>query len=123
VSTEPHDLTLAEAVRRAAEAVDPQGGDDRIADLVLRFEDRDEPIRALDDVEELMAETTRSLDVEEDDPALTLTGAVVTYLRFRTNQADDDPERLLELAIDAEFKGSPPPKVVAYLDGRDTAGA
>jgi hypothetical protein len=115
VPTEPHDLTLSEAVRRAAEAVDPTGADDRIADLVNRFQDRDEPIRGLVDVDELMAEATRSLDVEEDDPALALAGAVVTYLRYRRDEADAPPERLLRLAAEAEFKGSPPPRVEAWL--------
>jgi hypothetical protein len=117
VPTEPHDLTLAEAVRRAVEAVDPTGADDRLADLLVRFEDRDEPIRALAGVEELMAEATRSLDVEEDDPALTLAGAVVTYLQYRRDEADAPPERLLRLAADAEFDGDPPPAVAAWLAG------
>lgn len=117
--TEPHDLTLAEAVRRAAEAVDPNGGDETIAQLAQRFEDRDEPIRGVDDVDELMAEAVRELDVdvEDDDPALAIVGAVVTYLRFRTNQAEDVPDRLIELAVDAEYKGSPPPRVAAFLAG------
>jgi hypothetical protein len=120
VPTEPHDLTLSEAVRRAAEAVDPHGGDDAIAELVLRFEDRDEPIKAVVDVEGMMAEAVRRLevDVEEDDPALAVVGAIVTYLRFRTTEADDDPDRLIELAVDAEYKGSPPPTVAAWLDGQ-----
>jgi hypothetical protein len=108
---------LAEAVRRAAEVVDPEGGDDAIAQLVLRFEDRDEPIKAIDDVDGLMAEAVRSIDVdaEDVDPALAVVGAVVTYLRFRTTEADDDPDRLIELAVDAEYKGSPPPAVAAWL--------
>jgi hypothetical protein len=118
VSTEPHVLTLAEAVRIAAEAVDPDGGDDRVADFRLRFEDRDEPITAVQDgIEELMAEATRSLDVEGDDPALTMAGAVVTYLAFRRDTAGEDPERLLQLAADAEFDGDPPPEVAAFLAG------
>src|SRR4051794_13910401 len=118
VPTEPHALTLAEAVRIATEAVDPDGGDDRIADLRQRFEDRDEPIRAIQgSVEQLMAEATRSLDVEGDDPALRLAGAVVTYLAFRRDEADQDADRLIQLAVDAEFDGSPPPAVAAYLAG------
>jgi hypothetical protein len=118
VPTDPHVLTLAEAVRIATEAVDPEGGDDRIADLRERFEDRDEPITALaDGIEELMAEATRALDVEADDPALTLAGAVVTYLAFRRDNADGDPDRLLQLAADAEFDGDPPPAVAAFLAG------
>jgi hypothetical protein len=117
VPTEPQPLTLAEAVRIATDAVDPEGADDRIADLRLRFEDRDEPISALTgSIEETMAEATRSLDVEEDDPALTLAGAVVTYLAFRRDTADEDPERLLRLAADAEFDGQPPANVTAFLE-------
>ena len=116
--TEPEILTLAEAVRIATDAVDPNGGDDRIADLRQRFEDRDEPISALtDSIESTMDEATRALDVEGDDPALTVAGAVVTYLAFRRDQAGDDPDRLIELAVDAEFDGNPPPAVAAYLAG------
>src|SRR3954447_9243387 len=117
MSTEPHILTLAEAVRIATDAVDPDGGDELISDFRLRFEDRDEPISAISGtVEDLMAETTRSLDVEEDDPALTMAGAVVTYLAFRRDTADEDPERLLRLAADAEFNGQPPASVTAFLE-------
>jgi hypothetical protein len=116
--TEPHELTLAEAVRRAIEAVDPDGVDDRLADIAVRFEDRDEPITATGDLEEEMAEAARWVDVEEDDPAVTLAAAVVTYLRFRRDEADADPERLLHLAAEAEFHGSPPPAVAAFLDSR-----
>jgi len=118
VSPEPHVRTLAEAVRIATDAVDPEGGDELIADLRLRFEDRDEPITAIaDGIEDLMAEATRSLDVEEDDPALTMAGAVVTYLAFRRDNAEEAPERLLQLAADAEFDGDPPPAVAAFLAG------
>jgi hypothetical protein len=118
VPTEPEILTLAEAVRIATDAVDPNGGDDRIADLRLRFEDRDEPISALtESIESTMDEATRALDVEGDDPALAVAGAVVTYLAFRRDAAGEDPERLIQLAVDAEFDGNPPPSVAAYLAG------
>jgi hypothetical protein len=116
VPTEPPVLTLAEAVRVATDAVDPDGADDRVADLRQRFEDRDEPISALtESIEATMAEATRSLDVEGDDPALTLAGAVVTYLAFRHDNVDEPPERLLQLAADAEFDGHPPADVAAFL--------
>lgn len=115
--TEPHELTLSEAVRRAVEVVDPDGSDDRLADLALRFEDRDEPITTVMDVDGQMAEATRSLDVEANDPALTLAGAVVTYLRYKRHEADGDPERLLQLAVASQFDGSPPPEIAAYLAG------
>jgi putative intracellular protease/amidase len=106
-------------VRRAAEAVDPNGSDDAVADFVARFEDRDEPITAVADIDQLMAEATHRIDVdaEDHDPALTLAGAVVTYLAFRRDNVDEDDERLLRLAADAEFDGNPPPAVAAFLSG------
>jgi hypothetical protein len=67
-----------------------------------------------------MAEAVRRLevDVEDDDPALAVVGAVVTYLRFRTTEVDDDPDRLIELAVDSQYNGSPPPGIAAWLDGQ-----
>ena len=115
--TEPEPLTVAGAVRRAAEAVDPDAGDDMVADFLSRFEDRDEPIRAVADLEQQVAEAVAAIDPEGDDPALTMAGAVVTYLAFRRNEAGADDERLLRLAADAEFDGHPPANVVAWLSG------
>ena len=117
MSTEPEPLTLSRAVHRAVEIVDPDGNDDYVTDFLARFEDRDEPITAIEDVGELMAEATHSIDPEEDDPALTMAGAIVTYLAFRRDQINDDGGRLLQLAADAEFDGHPPPTVAAFLDG------
>jgi hypothetical protein len=120
VPTEPQPLTLSQAVRRAAEAVDPDGHDDGVAAFVARFEDRDEPITAVADIDELMAEATHRIDVDAEDwdPALTLAGAVVTYLAFRRDAVKEDDDRLLQLAADAEFNGHPPPAVAAFLAGQ-----
>ena len=115
MATDPQPLTLAQAVHRAVEVCDPDGADDRLADLLARFEDRDEPIRGAEGIEQLMAEETGRLDPEGDDPALTMAGAVVTYLAFRRDAAAVDDERLLELAAEAEFHGSPPENVAAWL--------
>jgi hypothetical protein len=118
VSTEPQPLTLSDAVRRAAEAVDPDGGDDRVADFVQRFEDRDEPISSITDTVEMqIAEVLGALDPEGDDPALAMAGAVVTYLAFRRDATASDDERLLQLAADAEYDGHPPDNVAAWLQG------
>jgi hypothetical protein len=99
------------------EACDPDGADDRLSDLLTRFEDRDEPITAVLDVEQEMAEATGALDPEGDDPALQMAGAVVTYLTYRRTEVKEADERLLRLAADAEFKGHPPEDVAAWLNG------
>jgi hypothetical protein len=113
--TEPETLTLSAAVHRAVELCDPAGGDERLADLLARYEDRDEPITAVADIEQEMAEATGRLDPEADDPALTMAGAVVTYLAHRRTEVGADDERLLRLAADAEFDGRPPENVAAWL--------
>ena len=115
--TEPQPLSVSEAVRRAAEAVDPDAADELVADFLTRFEDRDEPISAVPDIEQQVAEATGALDPEGDDPALTMAGAVVTYLAFRRDESRADDERLLQLAADAEFDGHPPDTVAAWLAG------
>jgi hypothetical protein len=117
VATNPRELTLSRAVHRAVEACDPEGSDDRLADFLQRFEDRDEPICTVDDIEQQMAEAVGSLDTEGDDPALVMAAAVVTYLHYRRTEVDDPDERLLRLAADAEFKGQPPESVEQWLNG------
>src|SRR5687767_4710654 len=107
--TEPEPLTLAQVVHRAVNAVDPQ--DDDLADLLQRFEDADEPVSAVGDVDRRMAEAVGALDPQEEVPAVQVAGAVATYLAFRRDQVDDDDESLIRLAVRAEFDCSPPPHV------------
>jgi hypothetical protein len=100
--TEPHTPTLAEVVRRAAEVADPPGADDRVTELITRFEDRDEPISAVGDVEEQLAEAHGIIDPEFDSEPLRNAVAVATYLAFRREQLDADPEELIRRSTAAE---------------------
>ena len=114
---EPGHPTLAEAVRRAVAAVDPSGRSDGLADLERRFEDRDEPLSALQPViEQTLAEETGAIDPQDEDGAVVLARAVVTYLAYRRDEAGDEREDLLRLAAKAEFDGNPPPPVADWLD-------
>lgn len=114
--TEPEPITLAQVVHRAVEVCDPDGTDTDLADLQLGFEDADEPVTAVEDVEQRMAEAAGALDPDGDIPSLQMAAAVATYLAFRRDEMDDEPEELLRLAARAEFEGSPPPVVVAWLE-------
>ena len=116
MATEPQTLTLSAAVHRAVEVCDPDGNDELLADLLARFEDRDEPITAVEDIAQLMAETNGIIDPEGDDPALTMATAVVTYLAHRRDMVDAEDDRLLTLTADAEFDGNPPESVQRWLD-------
>src|SRR3954471_19231655 len=107
-------ISLADLVRRAQAIVDPQGEDAAVAEFVTRHEDADEPVRGqLDGLDE------RLLWGADEDPPIVMAQALVLYLAHRLDEVDDDPEELLRLAARAEFDGSPPETVTAWLEGRD----
>ncbi len=107
--------TLAEVVHRAVEVCDPVGAEDGPADLLRRFEDRDEPVTAAGDVEEQIAEAKGAIDPQDEDPVVVMTAAVATYLAFKRTELDRDREGLLRLAARAEFDGHPPQPVAGWL--------
>ena len=100
--TDPHTPTLAEVVRAAAEVADPGGADDAVTELITRFEDRDEPISTVLDVEQQLAEAHGIIDPDHDSEALSNAVAVATYLAFRRDQLDTEPAELIRLATRAE---------------------
>src|SRR4051794_28517777 len=114
--TEPEPVTLSRVVHRAVQVVDPDGSEG-LDDLLERFEDADEPLSAAqaDAAAQRIAEGIGALDPQEEDGAVQMAGAVATYLAYRRDQVDEDPGALLELAAKAEFNGSPPEVVRAWL--------
>jgi hypothetical protein len=107
--------TLADVIHRAAEVADPRGVNDGVADLLRRFEDRDEPVTAEADIEEELAEAKGAVDPQDEDPEVVMMAAVATYLAFRRTEIERDREELLRLAARAEFDGDPPELVTAWL--------
>ena len=117
--TEPAPITLSQVVHRAVEVCDPDGTDTDLADFFVRFEDADEPVAALvEDIEQRLAEAAGALDPEGEVPSLQMAAAVATYLSFRRDELDEEPDELLQLAARAEFNGNPPPSVANWLDER-----
>jgi hypothetical protein len=110
--------TIAEVVHRAVEVVDPDGVEDGPAALLERFEDRDEPVTATDDIEVELAEAKGAVDPQDEDPATVMTLAVATYLAYRRTELGRDREELLRLAARAEFDGNPPELVAGWLDAQ-----
>jgi hypothetical protein len=100
--TDPHTPTLAEVVHSACEAADPTATDDRVTDLLTRFEDRDEPVTTVDDVEEQLAEAHGIIDPDFDSEPLRNAVAVATYLAFRRDEIGADPDDLIRRATAAE---------------------
>jgi hypothetical protein len=110
--------TLAQVVRRAADVVDPAGEDDDVARLELAFEDADEPVTAVQDIEGRLALAVDGLDPELENGALSMAIATVIYLTYRRDELDDDPDDILRLAARAEWKGDPPDAVSEWLEAR-----
>jgi hypothetical protein len=114
--TDPQPVTLAQVVHRAVVAVDPDGHAG-LDDLLVRFEDDDEPLGSTgaEIAAQRIAEEAGKLDPQAEDPAVQLAAAVATYLAFRRDEIDGEPGELLALAARAEFDGQPPDDVRSLL--------
>jgi hypothetical protein len=100
--TDPHTPTLSEIVRAAAEVADPGGADAGTTELITRFEDRDEPVTTVQDVEEQLAEAHGIIDPDGDSEQLRNAVAVATYLAFRRDELHAPPDELIRRATKAE---------------------
>ena len=104
--------TLSQLVRRAVGIVDPDDEDGVVGEFELRFEDADEPVTGIDNLEERIGFGA------DEDPSVVMAQAVVLYLAHRRDQVDDDDDDLLSLAARAEFNGNPPQSVLDWLEDR-----
>jgi len=116
--TEPAPITLFEIAKRAVETCDPDDRDERLSDLLVQFEDADEPVTAIDNLEERIAIAVEGVDVEIGDPAVSMAAATMLYLAHRRDELHDQPEKILRLTARAEWKGDPPEAVRDWLADR-----
>jgi len=116
--TEPRPVSLFDVAKRAVEVADPTAADPRLADLLVQFEDADEPVRAIENLEERLAIALEGVDIEGSDPAVSMAAATILYLAHRRDELHDDPEKILRMAARAEFKGDPPYEVREWLEDR-----
>ena len=116
--TEPPPITLFEIVKRAVEICDPTDADPRLGRLFEQFEDSDEPVTAIQNLEERVAIAAEGADVEIEDPAVSMASATILYLAHRRDELGDEPSKVLRLAARAEWKGDPPEQVGEWLAGR-----
>jgi hypothetical protein len=118
VPREPQPISLFEIVKRAVEIADPDDADPRLGELLEQFEDADEPVTAIQNLEERLAIAQEGADVELDDPAVAVASAVILYLAHRRDELGGEPEKILRLAARAEWQGDPPETVVEWLEDR-----
>jgi hypothetical protein len=116
--TEPEPITLFEIAKRAIDISDPTGADERLSDLLVQFEDADEPVTAIENLEERVAIAVEGVDVEIEDPAVSMAAASILYLARRRDELGDEPHKILRLAARAEWKGDPPEVVRDWLADR-----
>lgn len=116
--TEPQPVSLFEVAKRAVEICDPDDRDERLGDLLAQFEDADEPITGVENLEERVAIAVEGVDVEIDDPAVSMAAATILYLARRRDELHDAPEKILRLAARAEWKGDLPEAVRDWLADR-----
>lgn len=116
--TNPQPISLFDVVKRAVDVVDPQDGDPRLGRLLEDFEDDDEPVSSVENLEERLAIALEGVDVDIEDPAVSMASAVVLYLARRRDELGDYPDNILRMAARAEWKGDPPEAVVDWLADR-----
>jgi hypothetical protein len=120
--TEPEIVTLSALARRAAEIVDPDGEDAAIGDLERQLEDFDEPVTAIQNLEERLAIAAEGADYEVEQPGIAMAVALILYLAHRRDEVDDEPHKVMRLAARAEWKGDPPGYVREWLRDRGVDG-
>jgi hypothetical protein len=114
----PHPISLFDVAKRAVEVADPDAADARLSDLLVQFEDDDEPVTSIDNLEERVAIALEGVDVEIGDPAVSMAAAMILYLAHRRDELHDDPHKILRMTARAEWKGDPPDSVRDWLADR-----
>jgi hypothetical protein len=111
--------TVSDVVRRAVELCDPDDVDETLGHLERQLEDDDEPITAVENVEERLAIAMEGVDYEGENPAVAVASAVVLHLAAhpREMERSSDPE-VVDRAVAAQWHGDPPEFVAEWLSGR-----
>jgi hypothetical protein len=111
-------VTLFQIVKRAVDIVDPDDDDPDMGQLEEVFEDADEPVTGIENLEERVALAIEGIDNQVESPAVSVAAATILYLAYRRDELEDDPDDVLRLATRAEWKGDPPESVRNWLADR-----
>lgn len=116
--------TVAELVRRAVEVCDPDDREEALGQFEEQFEDDDEPVTAVENLEERLALADEGADYFIEDPAVSVATAIVIYLADKGSRGDGirDPRELMRLAARAQWHGDPPDTVAEWLATRGVEG-
>lgn len=109
--------TVSDVVRRAVEICDPDDDDPALGRLEEQLEDDDEPVTAVENIEERLALALEGTDYDVENPAVAVAGAIVLHLAAHPSDMESgDDEGILERAVRAQWRGDTPEYVQEWLD-------
>jgi hypothetical protein len=111
---------VSDIVRRAVEICDPDDADQALGHLEQQLEDDDEPVTAVENLEERLAIALEGTDYQGENPAVAVASAVVLYLAAHPGEADGqgNPDDIVRRAVRAQWRGDAPRYVDDWLSGR-----
>ena len=115
MASDRNSITVSQLVRRAVAICDPDDEDADLGEFERQLEDDDEPVTAVENLDERLALAEEGADVLLEKPAVMMATAVALYLAHRRDEIDADREHVLRLAARAEWKGDPPDAVLDWL--------
>jgi hypothetical protein len=110
--------TVSDLVRRAVEICEPDDVDPALGHLEEQLEDDDEPITAVENIEERLALALEGTDYDVENPGVAVAAAIVLYLAEHPNEMESrDEQGVLERAVRAQWRGDTPEYVSQWLAG------
>ena len=112
--------TVSQLVRRAVEICDPNDEEEALGRFEEQLEDDDEPITAVENLEERLALANEGADYDLEDAAVSVATAVVLYLAAKRAHGEGmrDPREVMRLAARALWHRDPPTSVADWLADR-----
>ena len=103
--------TVSDVVRRAVEICDPDDVDPALGRLEEQLEDDDEPITAVENIEERLAWALEGTDYDVENPGVAAAGAIVLYLAQHPNEIESRDEQFkMASKVIASITSSAPAK-------------
>jgi hypothetical protein len=110
--------TVSEIVRKAVEIADPEDVDDALGRLERQFEDDDQPVTTVDNLEERLAIALEGADYEAENPAVSVASAVILYLAAHPGELEAGaPDDVVRRAVKAQWRGQVPDDVERWIAG------
>jgi hypothetical protein len=115
VAREDGTRTVAEVVRQAAGIVDPSDSNSLVGELEQWFEDDDDPVRTVPNLDRRLAAAVERIDPEGEEPAIAVASAIVLYLSEEPRHVPSDAEGVIGQAVRREFGDDVPDRIAEWM--------